>query len=139
MRIFYLIEKYINRESKRIPIYFLINGTFATIIHYAIFSIIFVVLQLASAGVASLIASAIASMVSFFGNKYFVFRVDCDSVSVQARKFALVYLMVSLFHGGFLLTWTDWLGLNYNLGFFLAVAFQVLASYYGNKNYVFKE
>ena len=96
-------------------------------------------MQFGSAGVSSLLASAIASMISFLGNKYFVFRVDFDSVSVQATRFAALYLLVALFHGGFLLTWTDWLGWNYNVGFLLAVILQVAASYYGNKNYVFKK
>ncbi len=135
---FKLIKKYISRESKRIPLFFFINGTFATIVHYFILFIILNLMQFGSAGVASLIASAIASIVSFFGNKYFVFRVDFYSVSVQATRFATLYLIVALFHGGFLLTWTDWLGWNYNVGFLLAVTFQVFASYYGNKNYVFK-
>jgi putative flippase GtrA len=134
-----LIEKYNSRDSKEIPIYFFINGTFATAIHYGILFTFFDLMQLGSAGVASLVASAIASLASFLGNKYFVFQVTHDSVSMQATRFAALYLIVALFHGGFLLTWTDWLGWNYNLGFLLAVSLQVIVSYYGNKNYVFKK
>lgn len=96
-------------------------------------------MRLAPAGVSSLIASVVASVVSFFGNKYFVFRMHHDSVGLQASRFIALYLVVALFHGTFLLTWTDWLGWNYKIGFLLAVAIQVVVGYFGNKHFVFRK
>ena len=134
-----MIKKIRVIESKKIPIYFVINGIFATIIHYCVFYIIYDFILLRSAGFSNLIASMLASFVSFLGNKYFVFQVDYDSVTVQATRFAALYLMIALFHGGFLLTWTDWLGWDYKAGFLLAVTFQTMASYFGNRKYVFRK
>ena len=120
------------------PIFFLINGMVATLIHFSIIFIIFEILRLGSAGVSSLIASVVASLISFLGNKYYVFRVHYGSLTMQATRFTLLYSIGAIFHGVFLLTWTDYLGLDYKFGFLLAVIFQALGSYFGNRYYVFK-
>lgn len=134
-----MITKQSNSKDKKIPIYFFINGIFATIIHYILFDIFLNVIQLGSAGFSTLIASVFASLFSFFGNKYFVFRVEYGSVAMQATRFSVLYSIVALFHGGVLLIWTDWLDYNYIVGFLLALTFQAVVSYCGNKNYVFKK
>ncbi len=120
------------------PIYFIINGAFSTFVHYFILFVIFDVMNLFTAGVSSLIASFFASLFSFFGNKLFVFNAAINSTTLQITRFTLLYLLVALFHGFFLLTWTDMLDLNYKIGFLLAVSFQVLIGYFGNKYYVFR-
>lgn len=134
-----MTAKHNNRASNKIPTLFLINGAFATIVHYSVLFVIFDVMSLGSAGVSSLISSVVASFVSFFGNKYFVFQVHHDSLGMQASRFAALYLMVALFHGAFLLIWTDQLGWSYRVGFLLAVSFQVAIGYIGNKYFVFRK
>ena len=134
-----MIAKSSLASSRRIPLLFLVNGIIATIVHFSVLLVIFGVMRLGSAGAASLIASAVSSLVSFLGNKYFVFKIHRDSVVLQASRFTALYLMVAFFHGGFLLTWTDWFDWNYKVGFLVAVCFQVGIGYFGNKYYVFRK
>jgi len=117
----------------------LINGAVATVVHFSVLFVIFDVMRLGSAGASSLMASAVSSLASFLGNRYFVFQTHHDSVMLQASRFTALYLVVAFFHGGFLLTWTDWLGWNYKIGFLAAVFFQVVVGYSGNKYYVFRK
>jgi putative flippase GtrA len=120
------------------PIIFLINGLIATIIHYAVLYLLLEEFNLNSAGVSSLVSSFVASFASFIGNKYFVFRIHYDSVMAQATRFTKLYLILAIFHGIFLLAWTDLLGWSYRYGFILAVAVQIPSGYFGNKYFVFK-
>ena len=127
----------INRSIET-SILFLTNGAIATSIHYIVLYTMFEVLHIGSAGVSSLVASFVSSFASFYGNKHIVFRVHDDSIIVQATRFTALYFVLALFHGGFLLTWTDWLGWNYRYGFLLAVVVQIAVGYLGNKYYVFR-
>ncbi len=56
----------------------------------------------------------------------------------QAMKFSGLYGAIAVLHGLVLLIWTDWLGLDYRIGFLIATAIQVSLSYIGNKLLVFK-
>ena len=125
-----LFKKYLNNTSKKIPLYFLINGAFATFIHYLILFLVFDFFDFFSAGFSSLIASFFGSLISFFGNKFFVFQTSNNSISLQLAKFSSLYIIIALFHGFFLLIWTDRLELNYHAGFILAVTFQIFIGFF---------
>ena len=125
---------YINNK-----ILFLANGAFATIIHYAVLNYMVEEIQLGSAGVSSLVSSIVASFVSFVGNKYIVFRIHYDPAIIQATRFTALYLIMALFHGIFLHTWSDLIGWDYRYGFLLAVTVQVVGGFLGNKYFVFKQ
>ena len=53
---------------------YIVNGLFATAVHYGVLTFCLTVLQLPSAGVANLIAAVFGITASFFGSRYFVFR-----------------------------------------------------------------
>ena len=93
-------------------ILFIVNGSFATIIHYAVLNYMVEEIQIGSAGVSSLVSSFVASFASFVGNKYIVFRIHYDSAIIQAFRFTVLYLIIALFHGIFLHSWADLLGLS---------------------------
>lgn len=117
---------------------YIINGIFATSLHYAILIYNLHVLSFQSAGLANLIASFFGIVTSFIGSRYFVFPATSGSVANQAAKFSGLYLTFAALHGASLFLWVDLWGYDYRIGFVIATAFQVAGSYIGNKFLVFK-
>lgn len=117
---------------------YVINGVVATVVHYGVLSFNLDVLNFPSAGLANLVAAAVGITTSFLGSRYFVFRKTGEFIATQAIKFSGLYGGIAVLHGLVLLIWTDWLGLDYRLGFLIATVFQVSLSYVGNKLLVFK-
>jgi putative flippase GtrA len=116
-----------------------LNGIAATVIHYGVFVTCLEVLLFSSAGVANLFAASVGIMVSFLGNRYFVFGASEISASVQFLKFFGLYGIIAVFHGLILLIWSDILNLDHRLGFLAATFFQVTFSFFGNKYLVFRK
>jgi putative flippase GtrA len=114
------------------------NGVVATAVHFGVLSFNLAVLNFSSAGLANLIAAIFGIATSFLGNRYFVFRRYDENILRQVIKFSGLYASIAVLHGVLLLTWTDWLGMDYRVGFLIATAFQVSLSYLGNKALVFK-
>jgi putative flippase GtrA len=83
------------------------------------------------------IGAAFGILTSFLGSRYFVFRKGEAPVATQAVKFLLLYLLIALLASGVMHLWSDWLGLDSNVGFILATGVQVCLSYLGNKFVVF--
>lgn len=110
----------------------------ATAVHFGILSFNLDVLNFYSAGMANLIAAVFGITTSFLGNRYYVFRKNDECISRQAINFSGLYGSIALLHGLILLIWTDWLALDYRMGFLIATAFQVSLGYIGNKFLVFK-
>jgi putative flippase GtrA len=117
---------------------YVINGLFATAVHYGVLRFNIEVLGFPSAGLANAVAAVFGIATSFLGSRYFVFARTEDSLCVQAARFAGLYGAIALLHGLILLVWTDWLGQDYTTGFLLATVLQVALSYLGNKIFVFK-
>lgn len=117
---------------------YLINGIFATIVHYGVFTFNLNVLNFTSAGLANMSAAVVGIGTSFLGSRYYVFCETDKPVTIQAMKFGLLYGALAVLHFLVLLVWTDWLGFDYRLGFLMATGFQVSLSYIGNKFMVFK-
>ena len=116
---------------------YIINGIFATGIHYGILVFNLEVLYFPSAGLANLIAASFGITSSFLGSRYFVFCKTDDLIITQAAKFGSLYVAIAILHGFVLLLWTDLLGFAYSIGFLVATILQVLLSYLGNKKLVF--
>lgn len=116
-----------------------INGLLATAVHFAVLTVNLEVLHFASAGLANLCAALVGITVSFLGNRYVVFGHSAEPLLGQALKFSGLYGLIALLHGGVLMVWTDWFGLDYRQGFVLATALQISLSYLGNKLLVFKK
>ena len=116
-----------------------INGFIATILHYSVLFFCLEIAELRSAGFANLLASTIGISLSFLGNRYFVFCRYEVGIITQAAKFIGLYSTIAIMHGGVLYLWTDRLGLNYNIGFVIAVFIQFLLGYFGGKQFVFNQ
>lgn len=116
------------------------NGLVATAVHYTILRFNLEVLGLHSAGLANGIAAIFGIIVSFIGNRYFVFRIVIVQVPLakQVLLFILTYFCIALIHTCILYFWTDVYNLNYTLGFLMATAMQVVFSFFSNKFMVFK-
>jgi len=128
---------------------FILNGIVAAIVHFFVLIINIEILHFKSAGVANFIAAIFGLSVSFFGNRYFVFRKHDEHLVRQAIKFLILYILVACFflilyilvacfHGLALYIWTDMYTLKYLYGFFLISFIAVFFSYFGNKLMVFK-
>ena len=128
-----------NINSIRTIFFFAINGVACTLIHYLILFILIEIVKTNSAAVSSLVASLIASSISFLGNKKIVFCSQSNSLLLEASRFAVLYLLLAIFHSVFLLIWTDLLELDYRHGFLLALIVQIAVGYCGNKYYVFNQ
>ncbi len=116
----------------------ILNGLFATAVHFAVLSFNLLVLDIQYAGLANMIAAVFGASASFVGSRYFVFRAAKDSPVRQALSFATLYAVIALLHGLILYVWTDVNGLDYRLGFVLATCVQVFISYFGNMAWVFR-
>ena len=122
---------------------FIINGLFATFIHYVTMLLIsnYVI---AIYSIAYFIASFFGILTSFLGNKFFVFtNSNQDSfknngTSKQLRSFLLLYGLIMLICSILMGVLSDLLHINYNLSFIISLGVQTLLSFFGNKNYVFK-
>jgi putative flippase GtrA len=117
---------------------YLVNGAFATAVHFGVLVFNMQVLNWSSAGVANGVAAIFGIAASFLGSRYYVFPSSSEAVGAQLLKFLLLYLSIAFLHAGLLFVWADYYQLNYLLGFFVATLLQLLLSYWGNKLLVFK-
>ena len=116
---------------------YVLNGLVATGVHFLALTAGLDWLHLPSAGLANLFAAAFGITTSFLGSRYFVFPARGGSLAIQAPRFLALYGAIALAHGALLFVWTDTFALDYRAGFVLAVALQVIGSYFGNKYLVF--
>lgn len=117
---------------------YVINGLFATAVHYGVLIVNLNILEFKSAGLANFVAAIFGVFTSFLGNRYYVFNQTTEGILQQALKFSGLYGAIAALHGLLLFVWTDWRGLDYRVGFFFATGIQVSLSYLGNKFLVFK-
>jgi putative flippase GtrA len=127
----------VDRETQWEFARFVINGLVATAVHFGVLTLAIEALRFPSAAVASFCAALIGSIVSFLGNRYFVFRRREGRIIGQAWRFLLLYVATLTLHAGVLYVWTDLSGLDYRVGFVIATAIQVMLSFFGNKLLVF--
>lgn len=116
----------------------IVNGLFATAVHFGVLSFNLLVVGMESAGLANMIAAVIGAATSFLGSRYYVFRAANCSPVRQALSFATLYAVIAILHGVILYVWTDVNGLDYRFGFVIATGVQVFISYLGNMAWVFR-
>lgn len=126
------------KASFREVLRYAINGLVATAVHFAVLAFNLHILHFSSAGLANLTASLFGISASFVGSRYFVFPRTGEPIVAEALRFSGLYGAIALLHGGVLLVWTDFFGLDYRVGFLLATLLQASLSYLGNKFLVFK-
>ncbi len=122
----------------REPVRYIINGVVATLVNYGMLNFNMLILGMKSAGAASFLATIFGIMASFLGSRYFVYRHHSNTVSSQIIRFILLYGFIAIVSGLVLYVWSDLYGFSYHLGFIVATFIQVLFSYVGNREFVFK-
>jgi putative flippase GtrA len=126
------------RSPRWRPVRFLLNGLAAAAVHFAVLTCLLKVLALPSAGLANLFAAIVGVSASFVGNRHFVFGPAEEPWKHQLMRFWVLYLGLSVLHGGLLLFWTDVAGLDYRAGFLLGALLAALCTYLGGKRWVFR-
>lgn len=117
---------------------YVLNGLFATAVHFLVLTLLIEGLQMASAGAANFIAAGFGITASFLGNRFFVFAYARGPLAYLAVRFLLLYAGIAVVHGLTLALWTDWLAMDYRIGFLLATFLQFALSYSGNRWLVFR-
>ena len=120
------------------PTKFLLNGIFATGLHFSVLTICLKVLLWQSAGLSNMMASVFGITSSFLGNRYFVFDNSDEPLKKQVIKFLILSIMLATVHGGVMYLSTDVYNTDYRLSFLLATVIQTVLSFLGNKIMVFK-
>ena len=118
---------------------FILNGLFATAVHYGVLNFNLHVLGMPSAGAANFFAAWFGIAASFIGSRFFVFRKRSAPWARQALRFLVLYASIACLHGLLLFVWTDVFGLDYSMGFLIATVLQTVLSYVGNKLLVFSQ
>lgn len=141
-----MLQKLIaNSFTKKLHIFpkFILNGLLATIVHY--FTMLLISNYVISVySIAYGIASIFGIMTSFLGNKFVVFansthnRSQNNGTFIQLKSFLLLYGLIMLICSILMGVLSDFLNVNYNLSFIIALSIQTLLSFFGNKCYVFK-
>lgn len=116
---------------------FVVNGLFATAVHYGVLTGLIAVWNGHNAGVANFLAAIVGITVSFLGNRYFVFGIGSRTIGQQLIRFLPLYGALAVLHGVILFLWTDWLRLDYQIGFLIGIMIQMITSYLANKYWVF--
>ena len=117
---------------------YIFNGLVATAAHFFVLYILINWFMFESYGISNTIGFVIGTIVSFFGNKYFVFIGSKGNFFKQYFKFFLLYTIMALNHGFFLYLWSDIYNKNYIIGFILITSFNTILSFLVNKYKVFK-
>ena len=118
---------------------YIVNGVFATVVHFSILTFNIEIVQMTSAGIANFIAAIFGITTSFLGSRYYVYRNHTGTFVSHAAKFVLLYVVIAILHGFVLYLWTDTYGLSWRIGFLVATLLQVTLSYIGNKLWVFTD
>ena len=117
---------------------YVLNGLFATIVHYSVLTININLIGFRYVGVANFIAAFFGIITSFVGNRYFVFKDFSAPFLNQFISFISLYSFIALVHGIVLFLWTDLYNFDYRIGFVIATVVQFILSFVGNKLFVFK-
>ena len=120
------------------PAKFLVNGVFATGVHFSVLTFCLKVLLWHSAGLSNMTASVFGITSSFLGNRYFDFKNSDEPFQKQVTRFIALSVTLATVHGLVMYLSTDVYGNDYRLSFLLATVIQTILSFLGNKIMVFK-
>lgn len=114
------------------------NGAAATAIHFGVF-------QLAALGLgdglnwmANGLGAAAGISASFLGSRHYVFRHRRGDWRRELARFLPLYATLAALNMLVMYLWSDWGGLNKEIGFVIATGLQVSATFFGNKFLVFR-
>ena len=116
---------------------FTANGLVATGVHYLVLHTCVELLNFALVGLANFLASVVGILMSFAGNKYYVFKSLGGPTKSQLVRFIIFYAVIAFIHGAFLYLWSDVLNKGVNSGFVVAVMIQFLLGYLSSKFFIF--
>ena len=126
------------REEAGRVLRFVLNGLFATVVHYGVLAGLIEGAEMASAALANALAAVCGIAVSYAGNRNFVLRSRAPHRRAGARFLACYAAIVSL-HGGAMALWADVGGLDYRIGFLLFTGAAAVLTYLLNRFLVFRE
>lgn len=126
------------REEAGRIVRFILNGLFATAVHYGVLAGLIEGAGLGSAAVANALAAVCGIAVSYAGNRTFVLRSRALHRRAGPRFLACYAAVVSL-HGGAMALWADIGGLDYRIGFLLFTGLAAVLTYLLNRFFVFSE
>ncbi|MDA9086240.1 GtrA family protein [Methylophilaceae bacterium] len=115
---------------------FVINGFFATGVHYLVMLFVIKILNISLYSFAYAIAFIIAVTVSFWGNKIFVFK-NKENKKYQFIKFFFLYIVILNFTSGVMWLISDYWNYHYNIGFMVAISIQFVCGYLGSRYFIF--
>ena len=123
---------------KREVLYFLLNGGFATAVHFFILLVVVESFSGVHIALANTIAGIGGVLSSFLGNRYFVFKSDEGKIHYQALKFIVLYIFIIMSHTFLISILTVVYGVDYRVSFVIASAIMLVLSFLSNKFMVFR-
>lgn len=127
------------RSQNKVLLRFFLNGLFATIIHFFILYICINIIGVTFIGLANGVASIFGIIISFAGNKFFVFgNFNIKDILSQMQTYIFFYTLIAFMHASVMYIWSDLLGFTYVFGFIVVIFIQFTAGFYVNKKIIFK-
>ncbi len=112
---------------------FIINGLFATLVHFLVLLILISFSPL-NYGFSNFIGYIFSITSSFLGNKFFVFKDSNNKHAfTQVIKFIFLYIFLAINSGFALYIWTDINKYNFVIGFLGITALNTIISFLVNK------
>ena len=116
---------------------FLINGGIAAGFHFLILVFLVELLNIKNIAVANITAGFSAIIISYFGNRYFVFKSTENKVYNQVLKFFIAYIIIILINTLFLSLLVSFTSLDYRVAFIITSAIMAIISFSVNKLIIF--
>ncbi|MYE00382.1 MAG: GtrA family protein [Alphaproteobacteria bacterium] len=126
------------REEAGRVLRFVLNGLFATVVHYGVLAGLIEGAGIGSAAIANALAAVCGIAVSYAGNRNFVLRSRAPHRRAGTRFLACYAAIVAL-HGGAMALWADIGGLDYRIGFLVFTGLAAILTYLLNRFFVFRE
>ena len=126
------------REEAGRVLRFVLNGLFATAVHYGVLAGLIEGAGMGSAAIANALAAVCGIAVSYAGNRNFVLRSRAPHRRAGTRFLACYAAIVAL-HGGAMALWADIGGLDYRIGFLVFTGLAAILTYLLNRFFVFRE
>ena len=111
---------------------FIINGLFATLVHFLVLLILISFSSL-NYGFSNFIGYIFSITSSFLGNKFFVFKDSSNMHITQVIKFIFLHIFLAINSGLALYIWTDINKYNFVIGFLGITALNTIISFMVNK------
>ena len=136
------ISNFVDKDELNLLKKFVLNGFFATFIHY--FTLTFFSSFIFSNspnpyGWSYAVGSLFGITSSFFGNKFYVFKstIKKKSSTNQFIRFISIYFILMMICSTFMSILSDYFLIDYNISFIVIIGLQTILNYMLLKKYVF--